>query len=885
MDAAGVISTVAGDGTPGDSGDGGPAVQARLNFPRGVAVDGAGNLYIADRGNESIRKIDAAGIITTVVGIVTPGYGGDGGPAVQAQLNVPKDVTVDEAGNLYIADTNNNRIRKVDTAGNISTVAGGGSSFGDGGAAVRAQLLLPESVAVDGAGNIYIADTSNHRIRKVNTAGNISTFAGGAVGDGGAAVQARLNHPTGVAVDGAGNLYIADTSNHRIRKVDTAGVMATVAGNGTPGDGGDGGAAAQAQLNNPTDVAVDGAGNLYIADWRNNRIRKVDAAGNIATVAGGGSSFGDGGAAVRAQLDGPSGVAVDGAGNLYIADWWNNRIRKVDAAGNISTVAGGGSSFGDGGAAVRARLDGPSGVAVDGAGSLYIADASNDRIRKVDTAGVITTVAGVGMHGFGGDNGAAVQAWLNNPTDVAVDGSGNLYIADLFNQRIRKVDAAGVITTVAGTAERGFGGDGGAAVQARLNDPSGVAVDEAGNLYIADEDNHRIRKVSPRAVETPQPPEERQPGTVRARSLELSFVLPQDAEPAAQPLVLYANNGAANFQARPGTVWIAVSPESGNLAENEETTVTVTVNPYGLREGPHRGMLYIYSDGSITDRLAVALEVLPSMGLSVSENGVVNAAAMSAFGEPGLFGPTLLPVAPGSIIAVFGRNFTGGGESRAEGAPLPGRLGGVRLTVGGMEAPLFWVGPNQINAQLPAALGEDGARFSSVIVENAEKSSFPRIVPLAAAAPGIFTVTGTGTGQGVVVFSNTAVLAAPLGSIGGAESRPARAGDIVSIYATGLGAVEPPLADGKNSCEPDGRCLADGSNVVLRHTVEQPEVWIGGVSVAGDKVLYSGLAPEYPGLNVAVVEMPAGIVPSDAAEVVIAIGGKASQAGVTIAVE
>ena len=504
VDAAGVISTVAGSGKWGGyGGDGGPALQARLFAPNGVAADGAGNLYIADTGNNRIRKVDAAGVISTVAGSGEwGGYGGDGGPALQARLLAPSGVAADGAGNLYIADKWNHRIRKVDAAGVISTVAGTGENgySGDGGAAVRAQLAFPLGAAADGAGNLYIVDAGNNRIRKVDAAGAISTAAGsGDVGDGGPAVRAWLGFPWGVAADGEGNLYIADTFNERIRKVDAAGVISTVAGSGERGYAGDGGPALQARLASPLSAAADGAGNIYFVDAGNHCIRKADAAGAISTVAGSGryGYGGDGGPAVRARLAFPRGAALDEAGNLYIADTENHRVRKVDAAGVISTVAGtgkGGSS-GDGGPAVRAQLAFPWGVAADGAGNLYIADRNNHRIRKVDAAGNISTVAGSGRWGYGGDGGAAVRAQLAFPYNVAADEAGNLYIADTWNDRIRKVDAAGVISTIAGSGETGYSGDGGPAVRARLSHPGDVTVDRAGNIYIADSVNSSIRRL------------------------------------------------------------------------------------------------------------------------------------------------------------------------------------------------------------------------------------------------------------------------------------------------------------------------------------------------------------------------------------------------------
>ena len=505
VDSTGTITTIAGTGELGFSGDGGPAVEAELYNPRGVAVDGAGNLYIAESGNERIRKVDSTGTITTIAGTGERGFSGDGGPAVEAELYNPYGVAVDGAGNLYIADYSNHRIRKVDSTGTITTVAGTGQ-YGfseDGVPATAVRLAFPRGVAVDGAGNLYIADTSNDRIRKVDSTGTITTIAGtgrfGFSGDGGLAVGAELYNPAGVAVDGAGNLYIADTFNHRIRKVDSTGTITTIAGTWERGFSGDGGPATAARLAFPRGVAVDGAGNVYIAAYGNKRIRKLDSTGTITTIAGtGGRGFsGDGGPAVEAELRNPSGVAVDGAGNLYIADTVNHRIRKVDSTGTITTVAGTGQyGFGgDGGPATAVRLAYPDDVAVDGAGNLYIAESSDDRVRKVDSTGTITTIAGTGRFGFRGDGGPAVKADLFNPSGVAVDGAGNLYIADVSNHRIRKVDSTGTITTIAGTGGSGFSGDGGPAVEAKLYNPRGVAVDGAGNLYIAESGNERIRKV------------------------------------------------------------------------------------------------------------------------------------------------------------------------------------------------------------------------------------------------------------------------------------------------------------------------------------------------------------------------------------------------------
>jgi trimeric autotransporter adhesin len=294
-----------------------------------------------------------------------------------------------------------------------------------------------------------------------------------------------------------GNVYISDSTNHRVRKVDVFGTISTVAGNGIAAHSADGGAATMASLNSLNGVAVDAAGNLYIADY--GRIRKVDGSGTISTVAGNGSLgySGDGGPATAASLSLPSGLAFDAAGNLYIADRTNNRIRKVDTSGTISTVAGNGIAgfSGDGGAATAASLWNPWDVFVDAAGNLYIADGNNQRIRKVDTAGMISTVAGTGGAIYSGDGGPATAAGLSNPHSVIVDGAGNLYIVDRSNYRIRKVDGSGIITTVVGSGTQSFSGDGGAATAAGLNNPFGAALDSDGNLYITDGGHNRVRKV------------------------------------------------------------------------------------------------------------------------------------------------------------------------------------------------------------------------------------------------------------------------------------------------------------------------------------------------------------------------------------------------------
>jgi sugar lactone lactonase YvrE len=512
INPAGIITTIVGDGSTGGTGDGGPATASELGRPFRVALDNKGNLFVAEVANNYICRVDTAGIIKIVGGTGVYGLGtdGDGGQATAATMSAPCGLALDTMGNLFFSDIDNERIRKIDlNTGIISAYAAtlvAGYS-GDGGPATAAQISTPEDLVCDAAGNLYICDASNNLVRKVSTTGIITSFAGqsGLFGDGQPATSSEITLAYNIATDAGGNVYLADILNNRVRKIDAgSGLMTTVAGTGYAGYGdsfgGDGGPATAALINNPSAVAIDNAGNMYIADNANGRIRKVNAAGIISTIAGnGGPAYnGDNGPASGATLVSPIGVAVDNSGNVFVADQQNSRTRKIDAAGIIHTVAGTGTSgfSGDGGAAIYAKLNAPNDVTVDLQGNLYIADFKNHRIRKVDTAGIIITIAGTGVAGSTGDGGPATDALLNLPAGVKVDPLGNIYIADYGNNKVRIVNTSGVITTAAGNGAAGFSGDGGLAPAAKLYWPTGVALDAANHLFIADAENFRIRKVT-----------------------------------------------------------------------------------------------------------------------------------------------------------------------------------------------------------------------------------------------------------------------------------------------------------------------------------------------------------------------------------------------------
>lgn len=340
----GSIQTIVGTGPAAFSGDGGPANQATLNIAVDVSADPFGNLFIADQYNHRIRMVAPDGSISTVAGTGAPGYSGDGGPAVNAQINTPTGICADSYGNLYIADVGNQRIRMVNASGIITTLAGNGSKGygGDGGPAINASFYNAVRVAVDQSGDVYVADQSDHRIRIITPDGNIATFAGNGAGtpaagafsgDGGPATSASLNNPTAVTVDSNGVVYFADQFNQRIRKITPDGTITTIAGNGSAGFAGDGGPATAASLNYPGGITVDGAGNVYFNDDVNYRARLITTGGTISTIAGSGAQgfSGDGGAATAASLNGNFGITLDMLGNLYIADSMNNRVREVYA--------------------------------------------------------------------------------------------------------------------------------------------------------------------------------------------------------------------------------------------------------------------------------------------------------------------------------------------------------------------------------------------------------------------------------------------------------------------------------------------------------------------------------------------------------------------------
>jgi sugar lactone lactonase YvrE len=446
-------------------------------------MDALGNLYIADAGNRSIRKITPAGVVTTFV---------DGS---NGQLGSPRGVVVDNIGTLYVTDYTGHVIYRVTSAGVVSKLAGTAPVPGstDGTTAI-ALFNGPSALAIDSAGNLYVADTASNTVRKI-ASGNVTTLAGQAGRSSsvdGKGSAARFEDPYAVAVDTSGNVYVADATDHSIRKITADGTVTTFAGrSGTFGSSDGTGTAAL--FKTPQGIATDSLGNVYVADTGNATVRKITSAGVVSTIAGTAGTPGNLDATgAAARFNSPFGIAVDGVGNVYVVDSNLNTVRKITPAGVVTTLAGAANQTGlVDGTGTAARFTVPFDITVDAAGNLYVCDHGNHAIRKVTPAGVVSTLAGSGLPGLADGNGAAAQ--FKFPAGISVDTAGNVYVADTDNQVLRKISPAGVVTTIAGS---GIGSADGVGTLATFYNPKDVAVESNGNVYVVDRGNHTIRKGS-----------------------------------------------------------------------------------------------------------------------------------------------------------------------------------------------------------------------------------------------------------------------------------------------------------------------------------------------------------------------------------------------------
>jgi sugar lactone lactonase YvrE len=530
IDPAGTVSTLAGQARSFGSADG-TGAEARFTNPQDIAVDANGTIYVADAGNHTIRRITADGVVSTLAGVAGQ-KGSTDGPIADARFNSPTGLAVDNAGNLLVVDRLNSTVRMITPGGTVSTLAGKpdtvGSTDGNG---ANARFKFPNDVAVDAQGTIYVSDGDNFTVRRIRN-GVVSTLAGRAGEQGsvdGNGSNARFERPTGISVDGLGNVYLGDRLGEAVRKIDPAGNVSTLAGTSNA-PGAEDGIGAQARFSQPDGIAVDSAGNVFVSDRRNNNIRKISSSAVVTTLAGtvpqSGSTDGTGD---QARFSVPDGIAIDALGNALVADRGNEVIRKISPDGQVTTLAGTPDATGNSdGTGNSAAFDSPSDVAVDPAGNTYVADNDNNTIRKISPAGEVTTLAGAPGES-GNVDGVGINARFDDPEGIAVDAAGNVYVADTDNNTIRKITPAGLVTTLAGSPDETGSADG-IGVNARFDEPDGIAVDAAGNVYVADTDNSTIRKITPQGIVSTLAGQANEEGDADGTGAAARFSFPRDLD-------------------------------------------------------------------------------------------------------------------------------------------------------------------------------------------------------------------------------------------------------------------------------------------------------------------------------------------------------------------
>jgi uncharacterized protein (TIGR03437 family) len=854
------IHTIAGSN---EAGDYRPATEAQLISVEDLAMDASGALYISDAGDHRVRRVDPGGLIHTVAGDGNPGFAGDGQAAVRGQLASPYGLAVDPQGRLFIADFQNLRIRQVTPGGEIRTVAGGGErpAAADG-QALAGRFLGPRNVALDPAGNLFISDFIDHRIYRLSSGGRLETVAGNGVrgaGRDGLAVASELDAPASLAVDRFGVLWIADSGNRRIRRLHGTQIWTVViqqngrdvlrapvslafdaAGNLLIADSVPGGpdrlwrykpngavdllletGPGLPDLSSIRAVCVDGSGNIYLGGGSS--VVRISPSGSVARVAGGGNfrQFAEGSPALASYLSAPRGLALDPNGDVYFAETMERRVRRLDPSGRLFTVAGGGASA-DSGPALEAALSAPLALLRTSDGLLHIADSLGHRVRTLRPAGTISTLAGTGRAGFGGDGLTARYAALSLPSGLAMDSAGNIFISDQGNLRVRRIDPQGRITTVAGSGVRGYFGDGGPALEAQLNFPGALAADAHGYLYIADSGNNVIRRVSPAGIITTYAGSGSRgyggdggPATRAALNLENPGALAVDA--AGNLYIADSYNHRIRCVTPDGLIHTVAGDGVQGFWGDGESALDARLNtPAGLALAPN-GTLYVSDSGNRRIRMLVPVALRSDPIEQPSQLSVLHGASFT----PG-------PVAPGQIVSIFG----------AKLVPAASASASVEVRFDGRSAHVFFTGENQVNAQVPAEVA--GSTQTTVEVYTDGRLRGRSKLGVTSAAPGLFTRSG-GAGP-----------AAALNEDGTLNSRenPAARGSIVTFWATGEGLPGLPLS------------LRVGSSPA--------------------ELLYAGAAPGFPGLMQINARMPGPFSPPGELPVVLRVGEAASPPGVTV---
>lgn len=884
----GTLTTVAGTGLCRTSPSGAPATSASLNQPNKIAFDPAGRLVWSETGGNQIRRLEADGRITVVGGNGTVGQIAENAAATESPIGQPTALIYDREGRLYLSQFDECRIRVIDTAGRISSFAGTGTcALGpDTGLAASLPLGQVRTLLIDGDGNLLVGDSGANRIRKIEVAsGRISTIAGvqpveGAAvqaplafaGDGGTVGGARFARPTDLALDSSGNLYVADRFNYRVRRIDRAGRIETIAGR--PPFGGDGGSGSLALLYSPTDLTIRANGDVLVTDTGNHRIRRIAANGMIDTIAGAGGygiSGGVDGPATGALLSFPLSVAADDApgpigGQLYFTEA-GGHVRQIDGVGRLRAsieglqdafglavhsdafvyvgdralsqifrrsaasldlwagIAGGGFG-GDGGRGNLARFRNPAMLAVNRLRELLVADQNNNRIRLIGPSTAVTTFAGNGGTQSSGDGGPAAEAGIPSPFGVAFDAAGNIYVTE--ETRIRRIDRAGMIATIAGVGNAGFSGDGGRALEARLDRPTGIKVDPSGNVWFVDRNNDRVRVLSPLRAQSLQAVG----GDGQSAAISTAF---------AQPLRVrvVGNEGIPVAGVEIGfavTPPAAASLSAPRAISNADGIAEVRVTAGGVASGATvtAGAPQL---GSVRFLLTIVTVVVPPPR--------PNAPMISAGGiiQPGNFGGRAV-VSPGSWVEIYGSQFsdsTATWENAFTDDRAPAMLNGVRVTVDRKPAFVQLVSPNQINVQIPDGTAVGDVKVQVINAEGASNEATVGSVPRSPAlwSPPSFAAFGR---RYVAAQFTDGTFAAPPELLPGADFRRAKSGDRLILYGIGFGATTP--------ASPAGQAVSG--------TPLLPNVRFRAGFTAFP-VEYAGLAPGFLGLYQFNIVVPVGL--------------------------